>query len=418
MTYRTYLSLITAGVLISLTGHVQAGDAPPAGKYETQVKIVRQKQSGEQATPTGFRMGLELTPLDQEDLDAYGVKQGVLVVRVLPGSPAKRAGLLIGDVITALHRTPIRDIDDLQEAWQAAVRAREANIVLTAMRGQQSKTFTLAPDYAKPDAPAPRAYETELKYATISQDNLRQHVTQLNNDLGLMVFTNGKTQELEAASRRLARQIRSAQGEQRAALLQELTKVLNEIFDEREGLRKRDVEQLTKQLSKLQETLNNRQKNKAKILEHRLKQLTGEDEDLEWSESSRPELDEMSTPPHLASLPNYQLNIQVKQDGKTRGASRVLVKEGHTAKMTWDPSRPDDDGLSLEATVLGEKGRSGDVPVRLLLERVDAKGYRTVLARPTVTTKGLTAAKVTFDHGQDKKKDHWEVIVEAKPDGR
>jgi S1-C subfamily serine protease len=41
-------------------------------------------------------------------------QRGLLVVRVERGSPAERAGLIIGDVITALDGQSITDTDDLQ----------------------------------------------------------------------------------------------------------------------------------------------------------------------------------------------------------------------------------------------------------------------------------------------------------------
>jgi len=37
----------------------------------------------------------------------------VLLLSVEPGSPAERAGLLLGDTIVTLDGQPIRDIDDL-----------------------------------------------------------------------------------------------------------------------------------------------------------------------------------------------------------------------------------------------------------------------------------------------------------------
>ena len=46
-------------------------------------------------------------------LRSFGVKHGVLVSNVLPGSPADKGGLKSGDVIIAVDDTPIRSGDDL-----------------------------------------------------------------------------------------------------------------------------------------------------------------------------------------------------------------------------------------------------------------------------------------------------------------
>ena len=42
-----------------------------------------------------------------------GQETGVLLLSVEAGSPAERAGLLLGDTIVALDEQPVRDIDDL-----------------------------------------------------------------------------------------------------------------------------------------------------------------------------------------------------------------------------------------------------------------------------------------------------------------
>lgn len=49
-------------------------------------------------------------------VDAGGATGGVAVRDVLPGSPASRAGVDPGDVITALDDDPVTDMDDLQAA--------------------------------------------------------------------------------------------------------------------------------------------------------------------------------------------------------------------------------------------------------------------------------------------------------------
>ncbi|MCX7831371.1 MAG: trypsin-like peptidase domain-containing protein [Actinobacteria bacterium] len=50
-----------------------------------------------------------------------GVKEGAIVVQVIPGSPAEKAGLQRGDIIVQLDGTPIRSMEDLV----SQVRTRE-----------------------------------------------------------------------------------------------------------------------------------------------------------------------------------------------------------------------------------------------------------------------------------------------------
>lgn len=60
-------------------------------------------------------LGVKVQPVRLPAAIASGVGQetGVLLLSVEAGSPAERAGLLLGDTIVALDGQPVRDIDDL-----------------------------------------------------------------------------------------------------------------------------------------------------------------------------------------------------------------------------------------------------------------------------------------------------------------
>jgi S1-C subfamily serine protease len=60
-------------------------------------------------------LGVKVQPVRLPSASAARVGQetGVLLLSVEPGSPAERAGLLLGDTIVTLDGQPIRDIDDL-----------------------------------------------------------------------------------------------------------------------------------------------------------------------------------------------------------------------------------------------------------------------------------------------------------------
>jgi membrane-associated protease RseP (regulator of RpoE activity) len=72
----------------------------------------------------GGYLGVELMPLTRELRAHFGVpeERGVMVARVLEGSPAAQAGLQVGDVVTAVEAEAVESPWDLS----LAVRGKEA----------------------------------------------------------------------------------------------------------------------------------------------------------------------------------------------------------------------------------------------------------------------------------------------------
>ena len=64
------------------------------------------------------RLGLEVSPLDPEVADKLGMEgvEGVVITAVQNGSPAERAGLTGGMVITEVNRNPVTSVQDAQNA--------------------------------------------------------------------------------------------------------------------------------------------------------------------------------------------------------------------------------------------------------------------------------------------------------------
>jgi membrane-associated protease RseP (regulator of RpoE activity) len=105
---------------------------------------------GHTFTTTGYLLGArafggaDLIDLNRGLSDYFGAKDGVLVVRVPDGSPADRAGLEAGDVITKVDGTEVRSAKALREAAERV--APRAPIRLTAVRHGKTVNLELKRD--------------------------------------------------------------------------------------------------------------------------------------------------------------------------------------------------------------------------------------------------------------------------------
>ncbi|CAN5350498.1 hypothetical protein BH23GEM2_BH23GEM2_19620 [soil metagenome] len=66
--------------------------------------------------------GAEMTPLNDDLADLVGLRRGVFVVKVNPGTPADLSGLRGGDVITAVGDSAVNDVPQLRRAINAEQR--------------------------------------------------------------------------------------------------------------------------------------------------------------------------------------------------------------------------------------------------------------------------------------------------------
>ncbi len=84
------------------------------------------------------RLGVQIQDLNADLADALGVPdgKGVLVTEVLEDTPAKRAGLKAGDVITQVADRTIADVDDLHRALED----QEGRVSITVMRRGVKRT--------------------------------------------------------------------------------------------------------------------------------------------------------------------------------------------------------------------------------------------------------------------------------------
>lgn len=86
------------------------------------------------------RLGVRIESLNEQLGDYFGVPQGkgVLIVEVLEDTPAERAGLKAGDIVTAVDAETVSDSDDLIQALAEADTA----VKLTVIRKGVKQTLT------------------------------------------------------------------------------------------------------------------------------------------------------------------------------------------------------------------------------------------------------------------------------------
>ncbi len=104
----------------------------------------------------------------------------------------------------------------------------------------------------------------------------------LAGEMHMSMKARSEIAKMDMESRRLARQVREAEGAERELLEQELRTRLDEIFERKQALRAEHVEQLRRQLEAVQTEHGERQEAKREIIERRLKKLLGQDDKYDW----------------------------------------------------------------------------------------------------------------------------------------
>jgi serine protease Do len=83
-------------------------------------------------------LGVIIQEITPEIAEAIGVKEGVLVAQIAPGSPAQKAGLKVGDIIVAVDGEKVREVRDLQFKIMKTPPGTE--VTLTIIRGGKEQT--------------------------------------------------------------------------------------------------------------------------------------------------------------------------------------------------------------------------------------------------------------------------------------
>src|SRR5207253_5945849 len=119
-------------------GSVGIAFAIPA---ETVKSVVAQLK--DKGTVTRGWIGVQIQPVTAEIADSLGLKgtQGALVAEPQANSPAVKAGIQAGDVITAVNGNALKDARDL--ARQIGGMPPGSTVRLTVMRGGTERSFTV-----------------------------------------------------------------------------------------------------------------------------------------------------------------------------------------------------------------------------------------------------------------------------------
>jgi len=90
------------------------------------------------------RIGISTTQLTKQLAEYFGIgdSQGVLVTSVVDDSPAAKAGLKAGDVITAIDGDKVEDAGDLA---QGINKKKDGDVTLTVIRNKNQRTITVTP---------------------------------------------------------------------------------------------------------------------------------------------------------------------------------------------------------------------------------------------------------------------------------
>ena len=95
----------------------------------------------------GRRIGVSTNTLGKQLADYFGVSNGALVSSVEENSPASKAGLKAGDIITEAEGEKVDDAGDLSRLLN---RKEEGEVTLTVVRDRQRRTVKLTPERRQP----------------------------------------------------------------------------------------------------------------------------------------------------------------------------------------------------------------------------------------------------------------------------
>lgn len=163
---RQFVPTIENGVLSGALGGIDLADAQRFGeewiknseKWRRQSEEMTKKfedlqreHPGVFALGGGRRIGVTTAALGRQLADYFGVTHGILVSSVETNSPAERAGLKAGDVITEADGQTVNDAGDLIRALAGKDGGKDdSEVTLTITRDGKQRTVRVKPERGGP----------------------------------------------------------------------------------------------------------------------------------------------------------------------------------------------------------------------------------------------------------------------------
>jgi carboxyl-terminal processing protease len=117
----------------AIEGMIEALD-DPFSAYMSPEELQRQREAiGGEFSGVGAQVAARATTADEEDCATLGATCRIVVVAPIPGSPAERAGLRAGDIVTAVDGRTVRG-ETLAEAIARIRGPRGTTVTLTIVR--------------------------------------------------------------------------------------------------------------------------------------------------------------------------------------------------------------------------------------------------------------------------------------------
>jgi S1-C subfamily serine protease len=136
------MNTAVAGTSSDGTSSQNIGFAIPAASVES---LISQLAKGGQSGNAGGYLGVDITTLTPALRQQYGFTPttGAVILSVVSGSPADKAGLVQGDVIVNIDGTNITSSDDLQKVVQNAKAGQSVSITYYVGDSKRTTTATL-----------------------------------------------------------------------------------------------------------------------------------------------------------------------------------------------------------------------------------------------------------------------------------
>lgn len=139
---RRLQSLLVAGPLLALAVLVAEAQArPPAPPDPPSVIFGGDDFSFSFSSGRG-RLGAHVSSMTPELRSFFGAPNdtGILVQKVLPGTPAEDAGLAVGDVVTRIDGDEVTELGDVMRALDD--RSKGDKVAIEVVRKKKKKTLT------------------------------------------------------------------------------------------------------------------------------------------------------------------------------------------------------------------------------------------------------------------------------------